>query len=144
MTKKGERIMLNRKIWVYAPTKVKGFKVPDFAKVNVETSSDNFIETFLKPHCIQPPPKKPKFNYLVDVYSKWHGHYFYFCGKYACPGPNAISPFFELGFARLEYIKHDFFNVSYYRHTGQWWQIENGLTLDECFKVIKNNPLLQP
>jgi hypothetical protein len=139
-----EKMMANRKIWVYAPTKVKGFKVPDPAKVNIKARGDDFIETFLKLHCIQPPSKKPKFNYLVDIYSKWHGHYFYFCGKYACPGPNAISPFFDLGFARLEYIKNDFFNVSYHRHTGQWWQIENDLTLDECFKAIRNNPLLQP
>jgi len=134
--------MPNRKIWVYAPTKVKGFKVPDFAKVNVKTHADVFIETFLKPHCIQPPPKKSKFNYVFDIYSKWRCHYCYLYAKYACPGPNAISPFFEIGFARLEYIKYDFFNISYHRHTQQWRQI-GGLTLDECFEAIRNNQLLQ-
>ena len=49
------------------------------------------------------------------------------------PGPNAISPYFEARFARLEYLADDNYNLSYMRHTGQWWEIDRDLSLEECF-----------
>jgi len=52
-------------------------------------------------------------NPLVDISSKWHRHYFYIQGKYCCPHPDAISPGFEVKFARMEYVDLDRFNLSY-------------------------------
>ena len=43
----------------------------------------------LKPKFIKPPPKDPKWNYIIDIFTKWHSSFFYFCSTYACPGPNA-------------------------------------------------------
>jgi hypothetical protein len=60
-------------------------------------------EAELKPEHIKPPPKNAKWNHIVDLYTKWHRKYFYFCAEYACPGPSAMSPYFEMGFARLKY-----------------------------------------
>ena len=101
------------------------------------------IEQELRPTAIQPPPPDPQWNYLVDLHTKWHGRFFYLFGKYRCPGPHAIRPFFDEGFARLEYAGGDRFNVSYMRHTGQWWEIAQGLTLDQCIQAIRDNPLLE-
>ncbi len=91
-----------------------------------------------------PPPKDPRFNYLVDISTKWHGRFFYFVGKYASPGPNAVSPFFEWGFARLEYQKDGRFVLSYMRHIGQWSPLYSELTIEEALKAIHQEPLLQP
>ncbi len=33
--------------------------------------------------------------------------------------------------------------MAYMRHTGQWWEIFQGLRLDQCFEEIKGNSLLQ-
>ncbi|WP_456320635.1 MULTISPECIES: DUF3024 domain-containing protein [Nostocales] len=83
-------------------------------------------------------------NYIVDVFGKWYRNYFYFCSIYNCPGKNAISPSFEFRFARLEYTKSNCFNIAYMRHTGQWWEILQGLSLEESLSEIRTNPLLQP
>jgi hypothetical protein len=48
-----------------------------------------------------------------------------------------ISEFFETRFVRLEYAGNREFNVAYMRHTGQWWEILQGLTLEECFDEIR-------
>jgi len=106
--------------------------------------AQELIDSELKPRHIQPPPKDPRFNYLVDISTKWHGRFFYFVGKYASPGPNAISPFFESDFARLEYQKDGRFVLAYMRHTGQWWRVYSELTIEEALKVIRQQPLFQP
>jgi hypothetical protein len=76
-------------------------------------------------------------NYLVEVYAKWRGRYFYFMAKYASPGPNRMPLFFDIGFARLEYAGGELFNLAYFRHIGQSWQIGSGLKLEEALGRIK-------
>ena len=79
------------------------------------------VESVLKPRHVKEPEPDPQFNYLVDITTKWYRSYFYFCSRYACPGPYALSPFFEDKFARMEYIGDGPFNLAYMRHTGQWF-----------------------
>ncbi len=137
--------MANRqRRWVYSPPRQPKPQVPDAIKAEVAAKADALIETALKPDHIQPPPEDPHFNYVVDIYTKWYRNYFYFCSKYHCPGPNAISPFFEARFARLEYVDNDRYNLSYMRHTEQWWEIYTELSLDECLATIKDEPHFLP
>ena len=133
-----------RKMWVFSPPKQPRPKVPDAVKANVEAKANNLIETVLKPNHVKPASEDERFNYIVDIYSKWYRNYFYFCAKYACPGPNAISPFFEAKFARLEYISNGHFNLSYMRHTGQWWEIYTELSVEECLAAIRDEPHFLP
>ena len=119
-------------------------KVPESVKAHVETRANQLIESFLKPTFIQPPPEEPRFNYLVDITAKWYRSYFYFCSRYHCPGPNAIAPYFEDKFARLQYAGQDRFHLAFMRHTGQWQELYRGLTLEECLQAIREEPFFQP
>ncbi|MDQ3754928.1 MAG: hypothetical protein M3371_09370, partial [Acidobacteriota bacterium] len=83
------------KMWVYCPPKPPKPKVPETLKAEVSEKAEQLIESTLKRQYIKAPPKDDRFNYVVDLYTKWYRCYFYFCAKYACPGPSAISPFFE-------------------------------------------------
>ena len=130
---------MRKKIWIYSSPKT---KVPDTVKVEVEAKATGIVNSFLKPEHIKPPPKNAKWNYIIDIYTKWHRNYFYFCAKYACPGPNVMSPYFETGFARLEYAggigRQSRFNLSYMRAirgnggrfgmayplSNVWWKLE--------------------
>lgn len=131
-----------RRVWRWAPSKPS--RVPEAVKNDLRARARNLVDSELKPKHIQPPPKDPMFNYMVDISTKWHGHFFYFLAKYACPSPNAISPFFEIGFARLEYLGDGRFGLAYMRHTGKWWQIFMDLTMDEALTVIREDALFQP
>ena len=136
---------MRTKTWVYSPPKL---KVPDTVRVEVVSKATGLVNTILKPEHVKPPPKNAKWNYIVDLYSKWHSNYFYFYAKYACPGPNALSPFFDIGFARLEYVsgvgQQSLFNLSYMRHTGKWLEIWHGLSLEECLSEVRGGGLFNP
>jgi len=128
------------KRWVLAPARQPKQKVPESAKSEAEKRCNEFVESVLKPKYVVPHPKNEDSVYVADIYIKWHGNNFLFCAKYIVPGPNAISPFFEEKFARIEYVSKDKFNLSYMRHTGKWFEIFTEISLDECMDAIKNMP----
>ena len=131
------------KIWVYAPRLAPGMKVPAQVKGEVARQGQTLVEEW-KPRFIEKPPKGYRFNYIVNLYTKWRGKYFYFCSTYACPGPRALSPSFEAYFTRLENVGNNRFNLAYMRHTDKWWETMRGLTLDESFETIRDNSLYHP
>ena len=106
------------KMWVYSPPKSPKPKVPDPLKAEVTAKAEKLIQE-LKTEHVKKPQKDFKWNYIVDLYTKRFKNYFYFCAKYACPGPNTLSPFFETRFARMEYVGDRRFNLSFMRHTGE-------------------------
>ena len=133
-----------QKAWIYSPPKQPKPKVAENVKLELEEKADAFVKEMLKPAHIKPAPEDTRFNYLVDIYSKWHGSYFYFCAKYHAPDPDAITPFFEAKFARLEYIGNGRFNLAYMRHTGKWVEVYTDLSAEECLTFIKDEPVFYP
>lgn len=130
--------------WVYSPRKPAPPKVPEALKRKVEMEANALIESVLRPQHVQPPPENPQFNYLVDLSTKWFRSYFYFCSRYAVSGPDAIVPFFDDKFARLEYIGGDRFNLAAMRHNGEWIEIFPDLSLDECLTAVRDDPWFHP
>jgi hypothetical protein len=134
----------SRKMWIFNPPKQAKPEPPNAIKATVSAEANELIETVLKPTHVKPPTGDEHFNYIVDIYSKWYGNCFYLCSKYACPGPNAISPYFEAKFARLEYVGTGRFGLAYMRHTGKWCEIYSELSLDECLLAIRVEPHFLP
>lgn len=129
------------KMWVYTPPKPAKPSAPDTRKQQVEAQCKAFIEQ-MKPHWIQ--PADGRWGYVSDVYGKWYRHYYHFCALYRYNAPEATEPEREIKFARLEYAGPDKFHLAYFRHTGQWWQVFDNLSLDDCLEQIKCNPIFQP
>ena len=133
-----------KKTWVYSPARDPKAAASDATRAEVERKANELIGTALTPKHVQPPPENPQFNYVTGLSTKWHGRYFYLVATYACPGPNAVSPTFEVNFARLEHTGLGRYNLAFLRHTGKWHELFAGLTLDECLKSIKDDPWFQP
>jgi hypothetical protein len=131
-------------MWVKRPRRQARPKVPEAIKAKLELKAGELVESILKPIHIKPPREDEQFYYITDIYSKWYRNYFYFCSKYACPGPNAISPYFEAKFARMEYVGNEHFNLAYMRHTGKWCEIYMELSWDECLVAIRDAPHFLP
>jgi hypothetical protein len=133
--------------WVYDPAgafRQSKKLVPRDIQYEVERQAQALIDSTLKPRYLQPPPKQAELNYLVDLYTRWRGPFLYFCSRYCSPGPRALSPFFESKFARLQYAGDRRFNLAYFRHTGQWWEIAQLLSLEECLSEIEAGGLFTP
>ena len=88
-----------RKQWVYSPKKP---TISPTLKQEVEQKAQPLVQ-MLKEKYIQPPPMGYPFNYLTEIWTKWHRSAFYFCGTYACSSPNAISSTCEVRYARMTY-----------------------------------------
>ncbi|WP_295456018.1 hypothetical protein [uncultured Thiodictyon sp.] len=134
------------KMWVSSPPRAPAPKVPPNVITDVQQKAAQCVETQLKPKHIQAPPAPDaaQYNYLVDIDTKWYRHYFYFCAKYCSPGPNAIAPFFETKFARLEYTGADRFTLSFMRYTDEWVELQADLSIEECLASIQDDPLFNP
>jgi hypothetical protein len=130
--------------WVFSPKSLPKPAVPKEFKAEVQDKATVLVEEFLKPQFIKPPPKKWRWNYIIDIQSKWNRSFFYFITTYRSRGPTAIKPTFEAPFARLEYVRNRRFNLAYMRHTDKWWEVYRGLALDKCLKIIRENPIFQP
>lgn len=133
-----------RKTWGPSSSRQEKSQVPDSIKVSLKEKADEIIKNILKPEYIKPAPADNDFNYLVDIYSKWYKNYFYFCAKYNSPSPSAISPSFETKFARMEYVGSEKFNLSYMRHTEQWFEIYQGLSMLDGVKLISEGGHFMP
>jgi hypothetical protein len=125
--------------WGYAPDRRIKLKVPDDLKKEVHTKAAELIENVLRSKYIKTPPKKPRWNYPTELWTKWHQSFFYFGSTWASPGPNRIAPTFEVRFARLEYVGDRKFNLAFMRHTEEWCTIFEGLTLGKCLKFVEKD-----
>jgi hypothetical protein len=130
--------------WVYSPKSLPKPKVPDDLKAEGQRKAEALVEEFLRPQFIKPPPKNRRWNYIIDIHSRWHRSFFYFIATYRSRGQTAIKPTFEAPFARLEYVGNRRFNLAYMRHTDKWWEVHQGFTLDKCLKTIREDPTFQP
>lgn len=132
-----------QRMWARGPSKSPASKLPEQTKALIQQKADELVNSILKPRYIQPPPAPDEFqrNYITDIYTKWYRHHFYFCAKYTVPGPNAIEPFFEAKFARLEYVRGDQFDLAFMRYTGQWVVPYPSLSLEQCWDALENDPL---
>jgi len=122
-----------RKVWGYAAGRQQ--KPTESLKREVQAKGNDLVENLLKPRYVT-PPKSTDFNYPIDIWTKWHGSFFYFGSTWASPGPDRIAPTFEIRFARLGYVGDQKFNLAYFRHTEKWHTIFTNLTLDECLRLI--------
>lgn len=133
---------MSRYEWVYVGGRA-GNKPSDADKRAITATCERFIADVLKPRFL-PEIRPTEFNYPIDIYGKWHGNKYRFIQRYRCAAPDAISPEFEAPFARFEYVSRDRFDVSYFRHTGQWWPLYRFVTLAEALRLIETDPNLQP
>ncbi len=132
------------KMWLRTPPKKP--KVPEALKAELTQKAGKVIEEKFKPWRLETDQgtKEAGFNYVVDIYSIWWRNYFYFCSKYHCPHPRAISEYFEARTTRMEYVGGRRFNLAYMRHTGKWHEVYYDMTLEDCLETIGNEQLFWP
>jgi len=130
----------SRKRWMYVPPKPAKVAIPEALKSEISVKAQELVDLVLKPRGIQPPLENCQHNYRIDFYTKFYHSYFYFYETYACPSPNALSPTFDIGFARMQYVGDRLFILSYMRHTGQWLELYFNVSLEECLQAITDDP----
>lgn len=119
-------------------------KPTDSVKRKVDALMQPFIQ-ILKDENLQPIPEPQQFNHLVDIYGKWNRNFYYIYQTYKCTPEGSTRDKFDVGFARMRYVGNEKFDLAYFRHTGQWWDLpqSTGLTTEEAIESIHTDPWFQ-
>lgn len=89
---------------------------------------------------IRPTP----FNYPIALTGRWRGDRFSFIQRYRSGFLENVGDEFDNGFARLDHVGGERFDLMWHRHTGQWLCLHPRLTLTEGFEAIQTEELVQP
>jgi hypothetical protein len=134
---------MTRGRWTYRGGRA-GNTPSDSEKHAVNQVCEAFIEDVLKPRFL-PEIRPIHFNYPVDIFGKWHGGKYRFIQRFRSDRPeNALVPEFDSPFARLEYVSRDRFDLSYFRHTGQWQTVYHGVSLAEALSLLETEGIFHP
>ena len=133
---------MNKKRWIYSPKKQPNLKPSESEKEDIQNYFQPLVQDFKK-KCVKKNPNR-EFNYVIDVYTKWHQNNFYLCKKYKSEHIDRIADEFEEKVVRLKYVGKDCFDFSYFRHTGQWHLVAARISSKECKEMILSNPNFQP
>ncbi len=121
-----------------------GKKPSDLEKRTITVACEKFIEEVLKPRFL-PEIRPTEFNYCIDIFGKWHGANYRFLQRFRNDRPDRYTEReFTSPFVRLEYVSADRFDISYFRHTGQWWPVDRGVTLDEALEALETTGIYHP
>ena len=112
-------------------------------KAAVVATCQRFIDEVLKPRFL-PTIRPTQFNYPVDIHGKWHGNRYRFLQRYRSGHPENLGEEFDAPFARLDWAGGDRFDIQWHRHTGAWFCLYRGLSLDEALKTIQDDGILHP
>ena len=128
--------------WVYVGGRA-GNKPSRTEKVAITAAGEQFIADVLRPRFL-PEIRPPAFNYPVAIDGKWHGNKYRFTTRYRSDDPRSSAPEFEAPFARLEYVSRDCFDLSWHRHTGEWFCLVERLSLAEALPRLESEPHFAP
>jgi hypothetical protein len=112
-------------------------------KAAIAATCQRFIDEVLKPRFL-PTIRPTQFNYPVDIHGKWHGNRYRFLQRYRSGHPENLGEEFDARFARLDWAGGDRFDIQWHRHTGAWFCLYRGLSLDEALKTIQDDGILHP
>jgi hypothetical protein len=118
-------------------------RLSDGEKAIITARCQQFIDTVLKPRFL-PVIRPSNFNYPIDILGKWHGDRYRFVQRYRSDQPERLRDEFDSPFVRLDWIGRDRFDIQWYRHTGAWFCIYRGLSLDQALETIETDPVLHP
>lgn len=133
---------MTRRRWTYTGGRA-GHKPSEREKGEIGGACEAFIEDVLKPRFL-PEIRPTQFNYPIDIFGKWHGGKYRFVQRFRSDRPEALAPQFDRPFARIEYVGHDRFDVSYFRHTGEWWTVYRGVSLAEALSLLETEGIFYP
>jgi hypothetical protein len=116
-------------------------------KAAIAAKCDHFITETLKPRFLR-EIRRTQFNYPVDIFGKWRGNKYSFITRYRSGFTENEGEEFNATFARFDHVEENIaeigFDLMWHRHTGQYWRLHSGVTLEEALHLMETEPLLQP
>ena len=111
-------------------------------KARVTSACQRLIDDFLKPRFL-PSVQPTQFNYPVD-WQMARRQIYRFIQRYRSGFPDNVGEEFDAPFARLDWISPNRFDIQWHRHTGEWFRLHRGLTLEKAIETLRSDGILHP
>jgi hypothetical protein len=134
---------MTRGPWGHAGAR-SGNKPSEAEKLAITAACEKFVVEVLRPRFLPKIRRNAEFNYPIAIYGKWHGDKYRFITRFRSDDPRSIEPEFEAPFTRLEYVGRDRFDLSYLRHTGQWFCLFRSVSLAKALELIEGQGHFHP
>lgn len=116
-------------------------------KAAIAAVCERFINETLKPRFL-PEIRPTEFNYPIDIFGKWRGGKYGFITRFRSGYADNAGEEFDAAFTRLDHLDEHVgdtrFDISWHRHTGQWFRQYAAVTLDEALRLIEQDGRLHP
>lgn len=81
-------------------------------------------------------------NYPVGLHGAYAGGRYRFITRYRSGRPDNLGEEFDRPFARVDRMGPGDFTVQWMRHTGAWWPLRIGLSLEDALHVVATDGIL--
>ena len=120
--------------WAYAGAAM-GRKPKPEEKRLITAACERLIAEKVLPRFL-PRIEPTDYNYPVGISGKWHGNKYRFVTRFRSGFKDNQGEEFDVPFARLEYVNTGHFDVSWHRHTGEWFRVHTHLSLQEALDLV--------
>jgi hypothetical protein len=134
---------MTRGPWGHAGAR-SGNKPSEAEKLAITAACEKFVVEVLRPRFLPKIRRNAEFNYPIAIYGKWLGNKYRFITRFRSDDPRSIEPEFESPFTRLEYVGRNRFDLSYLRHTGQWFCLFRSVSLAKALGLIEEKGHFHP
>lgn len=125
--------------WVQRPS-----APPEALKRAVAARCDAWIAEVLVPRHLSVVRPHAEFNFCIGLRGAWRGNAYRFLARWRTGTAREPVEEWETPWARLQHFAPGRFDVGWMRHTGEWWTLHRGLTLDEAMAALAEEGVLQP
>lgn len=126
---------------IWAPAKP---EPPDEAeKRRIIAACESLIRDFHLPRFL-PVIRESELNHCIGIHGAWAGGRYRFIQRYRVGSGPTRGEEFDAPFTRLDRVAPDRFDLYWMRHTGKWWPLHHGLTLDRALQCLREDELLFP
>lgn len=132
------------RIWTESRRAPRKAPVEETEKQAIILACEALIRDVLTPRFLPEVKPRTDFNYPAFIHGQWHGGRYRFMTRYNSETPQSIVPWFDAPFARIDRVGPGQFDLYWHRHTGQWWPIASGLTLEEALRRIVEDGVFIP
>jgi hypothetical protein len=139
----GIKDMARQKQWIPTTRSPRPAPADEVEKRAIIAACESFIRDVLKPRFL-PEIRPTKWNYVVDIHGAWAAGRYRFMQRCRSGMEHNRGVEFDVPFARIDRMGRDHFDIYWMRHTGKWWRLHAGVTLDEALRIIETDHVLHP
>ena len=141
----GRSVASGAKVWTLRPPRPAAPDSGDEAERQLFVARcDALVRDVLRPRFLPEIRVSEQFNYCIDIRGSFRAGRYSFSQRYRSGFEDNRGEEFDRAFARIDRMGPDRFDIHWMRHTGKWWPLHRGVTLDRALHLMQTDGVIFP